>query len=61
MSLLFGDDFTEHSEFSEGSSFNLCGLFYESTNLIDASNLILPALNCYLSCYNGMFRGATNL
>ena len=61
MSLLFGDDFTEHSEFSEGTSFNLCGLFYGSTNLIDASNLILPALNCYTSCYNGMFRNATNL
>lgn len=61
MSLLFGDNFTSNSEFASGTSFNFCGLFYGTTTLIDASNLILPALTCTESCYNGMFRGCTNL
>lgn len=61
MSLLFGDNFLNNSEFTSGTSYNLCGLFYGTTTLIDASNLILPALTCTVSCYNGMFRGCTNL
>ena len=61
MSLLFGDNFLNNSEFTSGTSYNLCGLFYGTTTLIDASNLILPASTCTISCYNGMFRGCTNL
>lgn len=61
MSLLFGDNFTSNSEFTSGTTHNLCGLFYGTTTLIDASNLILPATICTISCYNGMFRGCTNL
>lgn len=61
MSLLYGDNFANNSEFASGTSFNLCGLFYEVTTLIDAENLILPASTCTISCYNGMFRGCTNL
>ena len=61
MSLLFGDNFISNSEFASGTSFNFCGLFYGITTLIDTSNLILPALTCTESCYNGMFRGCTNL
>jgi hypothetical protein len=61
MSLLYGDNFTTNSEFSSGSTFNLTGLFYGTTTIIDASNLILPATICVRSCYNGMFRDATNL
>ena len=62
MSLLFGDNFVNNSEFfGEGTTHNFAGLFYGRTTLIDASNLILPALTCTTSCYNGMFRGATNL
>lgn len=61
MSLLFGDNFTSNSEFTSGTTFNLCGLFYGTTTLTDASNLILPATTCTLSCYNGTFRGCTSL
>ena len=61
MSLLWGDDFEANVEFESSSSKNLEGLFSGSTTLIDASNLILPALNANDSCYNGMFRACTNL
>ena len=61
MSLLFGDNFINNSEFASGSTHNLCGLFYGTTTLISAENLILPALTCKVSSYNGMFRGCTNL
>lgn len=61
MSLLYGDNFTNNSEFGSNSTYNLCGLFYEAAYIVDASNLIMPALTCKTSCYNGMFRGCTNL
>ncbi len=61
MSLLWGDNFESNSEFSANTTFNLCGLFYGTTTIIDASDLILPASSCTDSCYNGMFRGCTNL
>ena len=61
MSLLFGDNFINNSEFDSNSNHNLCGLFFGTTTLIDASNLILPATTLYESSYNGMFRGCSNL
>ena len=61
MSLLFGDNFTSNSEFTSKTTCNFCGLFLGTTKLTDASNLILPALTCAASCYNGMFRGCTSL
>ena len=61
MSLIYGDNFTSNSEFASGSTYNLCALFREDTHLTDASNLILPALTATKDCYNGMFRGCTNL
>ena len=61
MSLLYGDNFISNSEFVSRSTHNLCGLFYGTDTLIDASNLILPATICRQSSYNGMFRGCTNL
>jgi hypothetical protein len=61
MSLLNGDNFINNSEFTAGSAFNLCGLFYETKTIIDASNLILPATTLCESSYNGMFRAAENL
>lgn len=60
MSLLNGDNFKENSEFDSSSTHNFAGLF-RTTYIVDASNLILPALTLYESSYNGMFRGATNL
>lgn len=61
MSLLFGNNFANNSEFASGTKFSFTGLFTNNINLIDASNLILPALTCVTSCYNGMFKGCLNL
>lgn len=61
MSLIYGDNFTSNSEFPSGSTHNLVALFREDTHIIDASNLILPAKNATVGCYNGMFRGCSNL
>lgn len=61
MSLLNGDNFKENSEFNNTETCHFSGLFKASTNLIDASNLILPAQTLYTSSYNGMFREATSL
>lgn len=61
MSLLNGDNFINNSQFASGSTHNLCGLFYGVTTLTDASDLILPATTLAAYCYNGMFRGNTNL
>ena len=60
MSLLNGDDFKENSEFNSSNTQHCAGLL-RTTYVIDASNLILPALTLYEGSYNGMFRGATNL
>ena len=60
MSLLNGDNFRENSEFANNSTHNFAGLL-RTTYIVDASNLILPALTCNQDSYNGMFRGATNL
>ncbi len=61
MSLLNGDNFISNSKFNSESTHNFAGLFFESTNLIDASDLVLPALILTESCYNSMFRGCSNL
>lgn len=59
MSLLNGDNYID-SEFANNTH-NLCGLFYGTTTLVDASDLILPATTLRVSSYNGMFRGCSNL
>lgn len=61
MSLTNGDNFASNSSFQQDSTFVFCGLFYGTTTLVDASNLILPATTLVNSCYNGMFRGCSNL
>lgn len=61
MSLIYGDNFTSNSEFPSGYKYNLIALFRDDTHVIDASNLILSALTARRDCYNGMFRGCTNL
>ena len=60
MSLFNGDDFNTNYEFNNSVTHHCAGLF-RTTYLVDASNLILPALTLYESSYNGMFRSATNL
>ena len=59
MSLLNGDNFITNSEF-QNTNTQFAGLF-RTDYIVDASNLILPALTLYVGSYNGMFRGATNL
>lgn len=61
MSLTNGDNFASNSSFQANSTFVFCGLFYGTTTLVDASDLILPATTLVNSCYNGMFRGCSNL
>ena len=61
MSLLFGDNYISNLKFKTGTTHNFAGLFYGTTTLIDVSKLIIPALTCMSSSYNGMFRGCTNL
>lgn len=60
MSLFNGDDFKINREFNSGAT-NQCAGLFRTTYIVDASNLVLPALTLYNSSYNGMFRGATNL
>ena len=60
MSLFNGDDFKTNYEFNNSVTHHCAGLF-RTTYIVDASNLILPALTLCSSSYNGMFRGATNL
>lgn len=60
MSLLFDDNF-EGEEFDSGSTYHLSGLFYSSTNLINASGMTLPATTVCENDYNDMFNGCSNL
>lgn len=60
MSLLFGDDFEGQTDLTGyDSAFNQ--LFYNCSNIIDASQLILPAITLAESCYYEMFRYCTSL
>ena len=59
MSLFNGDNFKTNYEFNNTT--HQCAGLFRTVNLVDASNLILPALTLYSSSYNGMFRGATAL
>ena len=62
MSLLYGRDFhgTETS-FPSGSTYSLFGLFFNNTNIVDASELLLPATTLTDGCYGNMFYGCTAL
>lgn len=61
MSLLQGDNFINNGEFDSNSKHNLVGLFRDSTTLLSAKNLILPAMTVTGNAYNCMFRGCINL
>ena len=60
MSLIYGDDFKDKTDLT-GSDFCFNGLFYECSNLIDASSLALPATTLADSCYSYMFQSCTSL
>lgn len=60
MSLLYGDDFVSKTELKTGDDI-LKHLFYNSTYLVDAGKLMLPATTARSHCYEGMFEGCTSL
>ena len=61
MSLIYGDNF--YGQTVLDTSFSFMHLFYAiyHNNIIDASNLILPATTLSKSCYYHMFNGCTSL
>ena len=61
MSLLYGDDFDGQTTFPSGSTYTFKYLFNNSTGVINASNLILPATTLADSCYRAMFSDCTSL
>ena len=60
MSLAYEDDFKDKMDLT-GADHIFCELFKECSNLIDASNLILPATVLADNCYNSMFYNCTSL
>ena len=60
MSLIYGEDFDNNTEFAEGSRNNLIRAFYNEP-VRDASKLILPASYVNEQAYKTMFRGCSNL
>lgn len=61
MSLLYGSSFGAQDTFPTGSIRTFYRLFYDNTNLQDASGLILPATILANYCYMDMFRNCTSL
>lgn len=59
MSLINSSDFKNLTSLS--SSMTFYKFFYNSTGLINAGNLMLPATILTKSCYRRMFKGCTNL
>ena len=60
MSLLYGDDFEGKTDLT-GKDYAFMNLFSGCTNVIDASNLVLPATTLSRQCYCNMFNTATKL
>ena len=60
MSLLHGDDFVGQTDLT-GRHYAFNKLFYNCINIVDASNLILPATTLANYCCQGMFYGCTSL
>ena len=60
MSLLYGDDFADKTQFDSEYQYQLSGLF-ENSKAVDANNLILPATTLVNECYVGMFYECTSL
>jgi len=58
MSLIYGDNFIGQTALTDNYTFR--NLFYNS-NVVDASNLILPAKTLTEDCYSSMFSDCTSL
>ena len=60
MSIIYGDNFIGQTLFPNGSDANIAGIF-QNSNIVDASNLILPATTLTDDCYAGMFENCSSL
>ena len=60
MSMLFGDNAATNTSLS-GKGYAFYKLFYNCTNIVDASELLLPATTLDINCYAYMFYNCTNL
>ena len=60
MSLLYGDNYNNKTEFPSGSVRNFYYLF-SACNIVSAENLVLPATTLTDNCYNSMFQTCTYL
>lgn len=61
MSLLNGDNFSNAHSFAEGTTDNFRRLFKNSANLLDASDMKLPATTLNMRSYAEMFFGCSAL
>ena len=61
MSLLYGDNFSGQTSFPSSSIHNFTRLFYNSTNLKNIDNLVLPATTLDGYCYQTMFQNCSGL
>ena len=59
-SLIMGDDYVSEAESYTGA-YSFTDLFKEHKGLIDASELILPMLNCQSNCYKSLFHDCSSL
>ena len=60
MSLLYGDNFEGQTSLT-GKDYVFYNLFNNCTNIVDASELVLPATTLAKYCYDSMFEGCTSL
>ena len=61
MSLIYGSSFNGQTTFNNKKSWAFARLFYYNENIVDASNLLLPATDIGLAAYFCMFNGCTSL
>lgn len=59
MSLLYGDNFSSQTSITGENA--LMFLFYNSTGLTNANNLVLPATTLSVRCYRSLMQGCSSL
>ena len=60
MSMVFGDKAVTSTSLGS-KNYTFYKLFYNCTNIVDASDLLLPATTLTSNCYNSMFSNCTSL
>lgn len=61
MSFLYGDDFSDKVSFKSTAHTYTFMKFFEGADIVDASNLILPATTLVENCYRTMFWNNSNM